>query len=295
MAEERITVEKVTEVQHFHACEEVQKRAWGMDDILVVPIHLLITAQKNGGLVLGAFNEEGEMVGFLFGFLGATRTRAGDEKAPARLRHCSHMMGIVPEYQAKGVGYQLKLRQAEHVHSQGLDLVTWTYDPLESLNANLNVCKLGVVCDTYLRDTYGEMTTALHVGLPSDRFQVEWWITSRRVEERIEKGGVKLRLDEVLDHGAKQVNVATVGPDGFLWPSVYDLLTTSKDAVIEVPANFQSIKSADMSLATEWRQHTREIFTHYFDAGYTMTEFISEIREGRRSSYYLLQQDFVIR
>jgi len=294
VAEERITVERVTEVQHFHACEEVQKRAWGMDDILVVPMHLLITAQKNGGLVLGAFNEEGEMVGFLFGFLGVRQALPSDERVAARLKHCSHMMGIVPEYQAKGIGYQLKLKQGEHVYSQGLDLVTWTYDPLESLNANLNVCKLGVVCDTYLCDTYGEMTTVLHVGLPSDRFQVEWWITSKRVEERIEKGGVKLRLNEVLDRGAKQVTVATVGPDGFLRPSVYDLSTTSEDVVVEVPASFQSIKSADMSLATEWRQHTREIFTHYFDAGYTMTEFISEIREGQRHSYYVLHRDFAI-
>lgn len=294
MAEESIIIEKFRETKHFYACEEVQKRTWGMDDVSVVPAHLLITAQKNGGLVLGAFNEDGEMVGFLFGFLGTREATSTDQRAASRLKHCSHIMGVVPQYQGKGIGYQLKLRQAKHAYSQGLDLVTWTYDPLESMNANLNVCKLGAICNTYLRDVYGEMADSLNVGLASDRFQVEWWITSKRVEQRIERGGAKPSLERVLEGGAKQANVATGGPKDLLRPSVYDLSTSTEDVVVEVPANFQSIKAADMSLAMEWRMHTREIFTHYFDRGYTMTEFISEISGGYRHGYYVLQRNFMI-
>jgi len=154
MGEGDIFVESLHETEHFYTCVEVQKKVWGMDDILVVPVHLLITAQKNGGLVLGAFTEEGQMVGYLFGFLGTREPASHDQSAAERLKHCSHMMGVLPEYQTKGIGYLLKLRQREHVLSQELDLATWTYDPLESVNANLNVCKLGVVCDTYLRDIW---------------------------------------------------------------------------------------------------------------------------------------------
>ena len=294
MAQESIRIERLHETEDFHACVEVQKQVWGMPDILVVPTHLLITAQKNGGLVLGAFNEEGKMVGYLFGFLGTREPSSEDQHAAGRLKHCSHMMGVLPEYQAKGVGYLLKLRQRDHALSQGLDLVTWTYDPLESMNANLNLCKLGVVSDTYLRDIYGRMGDELNVGLATDRFQIEWWIRSQRVAERIEKGGEKLRLDDVLAQGARPVNMTTIGSDGVLRPSAHDLSATAEHVLVEVPADFQSIKAADMPLAIEWRMHTREIFCHYLDAGYTVSEFLSEIREGSRHSYYVLKKDFMI-
>jgi len=293
MGQGNVSVESLHETEHFYACEEVQKKVWGMDDISVVPAHLLLTAQKNGGLVLGAFNKEGEMVGYLFGFLGTRESTSEDQDAAQRLKHCSHMLGVLPEYQTKGIGYLLKLRQREHALSQGLDLVTWTYDPLESANANLNVCKLGVVCDTYLRNIYGEMRAALHVGLASDRFQVDWWVASKRVAERIKKGGEKLSLDEALDRGGKHVNVTTLGPDGLLRPSAHDLSIAAQDVLVEVPAEIQSIKAADTSLAAEWRIHTREIFERYFAAGYVMAEFISELREGLRHSYYVLKPSFV--
>lgn len=292
MPEDTVLIQNIRETQHFYACEEVQRRAWGMDDTSVVPAHLLITAQKNGGLVLGAFNEQGEMTGFLFGFLGAPESGAQDRRVAERVKHCSHMMGILPEYQGKGIGYLLKLRQREHVLSQGLELVTWTYDPLESLNANLNVRKLGVVCDTYLADVYGQLPFGLNVDLASDRFLVNWWVASRRVKERIEKGPKELSLEQVLEGGAKLVNAATVGSDGLLRPSGQDLSIQAKTVVVEVPADFQSIKATDMSLGVDWRRHTRDIFQNYFHAGYIMTEFVSEMREGLRHSYYVLQEDF---
>jgi predicted GNAT superfamily acetyltransferase len=294
VAEESIRIERLRETEDFYACVEVQKQVWGMPDILVVPTHLLITAQKNGGLVLGAFNEEGRMVGYLFGFLGTREPTSEHQHAAGRLKHCSHMMGVLPEYQAKGVGYLLKLGQRDHALSQGLDLVTWTYDPLESMNANLNLCKLGVVSNTYVRDIYGQMTDDLNIGLATDRFQVEWWVASKRVAERIEKGGEKPTLDEVLGEGAKPVNVTTVGADGLLRPSVCDLAVSVKDVLVEVPADFQSIKATDKSVAIEWRMHTREVFERYFAAGYVAAEFISQVSDGSRHSYYVLKQGFVV-
>ncbi len=294
MREESIRIESLYQIEEFHACEELQKRIWDMDDIDVVPAHLLLTARKNGGLVLGAFNEQGEMVGFVFGFLCTRESTSEDQSASPRLKHCSHMMGVLPEYQTKGIGYLLKLRQREHALSQGLDLVSWTYDPLESANANLNICKLGVVCDKYLRDIYGDLRDALNVGLPTDRLQVEWWVDSQRVAERVERRGERLGLDEALEGGTKHANVTTVAPDGLLRPSVYHLSLAAKDVLVEVPADFQSIKAADASLAAEWRVHTREIFEHYFAAGYVAAEFISEVREGSRHSYYVLKQGFVV-
>ena len=132
-----ISIRALKEAAEFHQCEELQRRVWGMEDISVVPLHLLLTIQKNGGLVLGAFDDQGTMVGFVFGFLGMT-----DQ---GQVKHCSHMAGVLPGYQGRQIGYRLKLAQRAHVLAQGLALATWTYDPLEGSNASLNIGKLGQI------------------------------------------------------------------------------------------------------------------------------------------------------
>ena len=95
------------------------------------------------------------------------------------------MAGVHPAYRNRGLGYSLKLAQREHVLAQGIDLITWTFDPLETRNATLNFHKLGAVCNTYLPNLYGDMRDGLNAGLPSDRFQVDWWIASERVAQRL--------------------------------------------------------------------------------------------------------------
>ena len=139
----------------FRAAEDVQRAAWQSDELDIVPLHMLLTVAKNGGVALGAFAQD-QLIGFVFGFLGTGEHRYGPE-APAavKLKHCSHQMGILPEWQSKGVGFALKVAQREAVRGQGLRLITWTYDPLESKNARLNILKLGAVCHTYYRDLYG--------------------------------------------------------------------------------------------------------------------------------------------
>jgi predicted GNAT superfamily acetyltransferase len=279
-----ISIRALKDAAQFHQCEELQRRVWGMEDLSVVPLHLLLTAQKNGGLVLGAFDEQGTMVGFVFGFLGMTD--------PGQVKHCSHMAGVLPEYQGQQIGYRLKLAQREHVLAQGLDLATWTYDPLEGSNASLNIGKLGVICRTYLPDVYGDTGIQLHLGLPTDRFEVEWWVRSRRVEERLESRHDKLTLDKALDMGAERVNRTKLDGRGLLRIERNDRAPGAEAVLVEIPADFQAIKSADMGLAREWRMQTREIFMNCFDAGYVATEFISEVQEGRRRNFYLLQRDF---
>lgn len=288
MHKEDISIEKLTTIEQFHQCEELQRQVWGLSDTDVVPLHLLLIAQKSGGLVLGAFDDEGEMIGLLFGFLGAR------DAAAQQLKHCSHMLGVLEEWQGRGVGYQLKLAQREHALAQGLELVTWTYDPLESLNANLNIGKLGVVCRTYFRELYGEMEDERNVGLSSDRFEAEWWIASQRVVHRLASGGYRPSLDAVLKSGAQLLNPATAGPDGLLWPSPPSLEPMAETVLVEIPAHLQAIKAADMALACQWRAHTREIFERCFAAGYTVTEFISQVQDDLRRSYYVLQRDFEV-
>ena len=131
-----------------------------------------------------------------------------------------------------------------------------------------------------------------------------WLVTSKAhvspkslkgvAKEVLSKGGKKLSLEETLLQGATQVNAATIGTDGVLRPSGSDLSSAAESIVVEVPADFQSIKAADLSSAIDWRTHTRELLCHYFEAGYTAVEFMSEFVDGHRHSYYALRRNFVI-
>jgi predicted GNAT superfamily acetyltransferase len=161
--------------------EALQRVVWPGNDLEVVPAHVLLTAQHNGGLVAGAWAGE-RLAGFVFGFLGFH-----DVEPAHRLKHCSHMLGVHPDFRGAGIGCALKTYQREHVLRQGLDLITWTYDPLLARNAQLNIAKLGAVCTTYLPNLYGAMRDGLNAGLPSDRFQVDWWITTQWVADRLSR------------------------------------------------------------------------------------------------------------
>ena len=115
-------------------------------------------------------------------------------------------MGVLPEWQSRGVGYALKVAQREAVLNQGVRLITWTYDPLESKNARLNIAKLGAVCNTYIRNYYGELRDDINLGLATDRFQVDWWIASRRIETRLTRNRPPLQLRHYLDVGVTIIN-----------------------------------------------------------------------------------------
>jgi predicted GNAT superfamily acetyltransferase len=272
-----ITIRPVKTIVEFHAVEDIQRRAWAMShDLEVVPLHLLVTAAKNGGMLLGAFDGE-EMVGFVFGFIGLT--------AEGKVKHCSHMMGVLPGVQSRGIGYQLKLAQRDFVLAQGLDLVTWTYDPLESRNAYLNVAKLGAVSHTYLRDVYGVMADGLSAGVPSDRLEMEWWIGSEWVERRI-AGEPRQPVAEP----AVPANTTRMLPSGFIEPAELLLDIDAPAVQVEIPGDYQTTKAANPGLAQEWRLATRQLFEAYFAAGYAVVDFLSTQVDGGRQSSYLLCQ-----
>src|SRR5579885_1006625 len=173
------TIRHLESVEDYKAAEEVQRRAWGLSDLDIAPLHILLTIHKSGGLVLGAFDEQTTtLLGFLRGFDG----RSDD----GRWKHCSHMMGVLPEARDRGIGQALKLEQRRLILAEGLDLVTWTFDPLEARNATLNFTKLGVVSNQYVRNIYGDTLGELNAGLPTDRLSVDWWIGSARVQARVD-------------------------------------------------------------------------------------------------------------
>jgi predicted GNAT superfamily acetyltransferase len=271
--------------------EELQRLVWPGSETDVVPAHLLITAVHNGGIVLGAFAEKDgadlespRIVGFVFGFPGLDSTPDGP-----RPKHCSHMLGIHPDYRDAGLGFALKRAQWQMVRHQGLDHITWTYDPLLSRNANLNIAKLGAVCTTYRRSEYGEMRDGLNAGLPSDRFQVDWWINTRRVERRLSKRSrPALKLIHVARTGLHPLYPLHYGTDDLPRPPEHLPPFEKRLLLAEIPDDFLALKAADFTLARDWRFFARELFETAFAADYIVTDFIFDRSQERRRSLYVL-------
>ena len=273
-----LSIRPLKTIAELRACEAMQRQVWAMpDDLEVVPLHLLVTVQRNGGLLLGAFDGD-NLAGFVFGFPGLSGN--------GEIKHCSHMMGVAPDYQSRGVGHQLKLAQRGTVLEQGIDLMTWTYDPLESRNAYLNIHKLGGVCKTYVRDYYGPLSDGLSAGLPTDRFQVEWWIGTERVRRRLAGDSGERFTDSVV-----QVNAAAYTPSGHLLPGPISLNEKARTIRFEIPANYQALKTAAPDLALEWRLAVRRICETYFAMGYTVVDFCHFRTQDGQHSYYTLRAD----
>ncbi|MCM3743201.1 GNAT family N-acetyltransferase [Sporosarcina luteola] len=244
-----ITTRKLETIEEMRLIQNLEITVWGSEPI---PVHQTYTAVHNGGLMLGAFDGE-KIVGFSYGFTGF---------ANGKTYLCSHMLGIQPEYQLMGIGKKLKEEQRKFAMEMGYDLMTWTFDPLESRNAYLNLSKLNGICSTYLENWYGEMEDGLNKGLPSDRFKIEWWITSERVENNWKP------LIDSYDCPF-EVGKSELGNPILEWDELH--LSTNSDGIeIPIPEHFQVIKKNEPQLALDWRLKIRKIFQTLFDAGYAL-------------------------
>ena len=279
----RINIRQLESPKELASVEDLQRLVWQGGDINVVPVHMLLAALYGGGLLVGAFDGD-TLVGFVFGFPGFESTSDGME-----LRHCSHMAGVHPDYRDSGLGFKLKRAQWQMVRQQGLNRITWTYDPLQSRNAMLNITKLGAVCNTYYPNYYGKMRDQLNMGLPSDRFQVDWWVNSPRVNLRLSKSPrKKLDLAHYLSAGTARLNETEINDAGIITPRLSNIAISSEPLLLlEIPTDFQLIKTADPILALEWRMHTRTIFQDMFAVGYLVTDFIY-LPGSQPRSYYVL-------
>ena len=161
------------EAQEMSVCVELQQRIWGYASIDTVPDQIFIVAKKTGGQVMTAYDGD-KPVGFALAFAAM---RDG-----LTYLH-SHMVGVVEEYQNRGVGRLLKLAQRQDALERGINLIEWTFDPLQLKNAHFNIERLGAIVRHYVPNLYGRTSSPLHAGLPTDRLVAEWWVRSQRVEE----------------------------------------------------------------------------------------------------------------
>ena len=226
MNTDAIVIRKCHGIEELRACVALQKEVWNFSDAELVPLRMFVVAEKVGGQVMGAFLGQ-EMTGFALSVPG---TRSG------HVYLHSHMLAVRKEYRNSGLGRRLKLLQREEALSRGIELIEWTFDPLEIKNAYLNIEKLGAIARRYNINQYGITSSPLQGGLPSDRLIAEWWLKSQRVE-----------------------NLLTAGKNG----------TFVKELEIHVPAEIYQWKAAPETRdkAQQVQERNREQFLQAFDRG----------------------------
>jgi predicted GNAT superfamily acetyltransferase len=172
MTADSIALRRCHGIDEFRACVALQKEVWNFSDAELIPLRMFVVADKVGGQVMGAF--EGDvMVGFALSVPG---TRTG------HVYLHSHMLAVRQDHRNGGLGRRLKLMQREDALARGIELIEWTFDPLEIKNAHLNIEKLGAIARRYNINQYGITSSPLQGGLPSDRLIAEWWLKSKRVQ-----------------------------------------------------------------------------------------------------------------
>lgn len=268
-----VTVRPLKSLDDFYNFQELQRRIWQSGEDDVIPIHVLVTQAKNGGLLQGAFVEEGAastggMVGMAFGWPGFDRRT----ESP-RLKFCSHIAGVLPNWHGQGIGLRLKLAQREHLLAEGLmEWMTWTYDPLQRVNAIFNIHRLGATCNTYYRDVYGPMDDALNAGLPTDRCQVEWHMQSKRVNFAL---SAKTSLP-VWD--GMSIEIGRTQPLGLggrvRIPVETRLRLDGRPIAIPIPHSLSDLRAEGTGLLVEWRLFQRELIEAAFAENYAIVDCV---------------------
>lgn len=256
---------------------DLEARVWGftdLNDMVTLPVFTITV--KRGAILIGAYDPSDHMVGFVYSIVGM--------KPPRQVLQWSHMLGVLPEYRNSGLGRTLKLAQRHKALAQGYELIEWTYDPLQAMNAHLNFTKLGVVAEEYHRNVYGESTSVLHKGTPTDRLVAQWWIARPHVERRVSTGAsLPVRTDALAS--AVPIN-ETHASHAWLANTSVDLALDERRLVLEIPMGFTEMQRDAPALALEWRMQTREIFETYFRRGYRVVDFFLD-RAHQRGRYLL--------
>lgn len=264
--------------EEYAACVELQRVVWGKDFPDPVPLTLLKVAQKVGGVLIGAFDAEDRLVGFVFGLTGVREGR------PV---HWSHMLAVAPEVRGLGIGRRLKELQRERLVELGVELASWTYDPLVARNAHLNLNRLGAEVTEYVPDMYGSLPAPEGApGFGTDRFIVTWRIAEAAGAAAGEVGcGRKVAGGPEVDSPDVPVVNAECGPDSQPVPVDRDL-PDAPVVRVEIPADIEALRIRAPALAAAWRLNTRRAFLRYLEGGYRVTGFRRDPGSGR--AFYTL-------
>ena len=274
-----IRIRDLKTIDDFRRVVDLEHAVWGYTDSAdTVTVPVFIFTVKRGATLIGAFDADDRMVGFAYAVVGMK---------DGRPMLWSHMTGVLPDYRG-GLGYRLKLEQRVRALAQGYELIEWTFDPMQAMNAHLNFAKLGGVVEEYAENFYGESTSALHRGTPTDRLVVSWRIGDPHVVRRLEQTpGLQARSHEVGE--APVANVTAIDGEWRVVKSL-DLSVVERRVWVEIPTGFTQMQQQAPERALQWRLHVRQMFQAYFAKGYRAVDFVLQ-RDAGFGRYLLVRKD----
>ena len=263
-----IQIRDLTAIDEFRQVVALEKAIWGYTDegdLVTVPVFIFTV--HRGATLIGAF-AGGRMVGFAYAVVGMKHGKP---------MMWSHMAGVVPEFRG-GLGFRLKLAQRDRALAQGYDLIEWTFDPMQAMNAHFNFAKLGGVVEAYAENFYGESTSALHKGTPTDRVVLSWRIDAPHVVRRLEQpAALRARAHEVSE---APVANTTVMEGEWRKNSKIDLTVDERRVWVEIPTGFTQMQQQAPDRALAWRMDVRQMFQHYLSKGYRAVDFVLQREQG---------------
>lgn len=270
-----VSIRLLRDPSDFLQCEQIQKEVWGT---VSLSAEVLRVVQDFEGMVLGCF-EGGRLLGFISALLARRR---------GELIHWSFQMSVRKRHRDRGLGFRMKLAHRRLALKRGIRSICWSYDPLQSRNAALNIRRLGALPEEYAEDYYGHFPSLIERGLPSDRFLVRWKIASPAVERHLRKRTSK--GSETLFASSQVANVTERLTNGFLTNRKVRLGLDARRLLVEIPRDTDRMRQKDLPLALEWRRATRKLFPHYLRRGYRVTDFLQQGPPSHAHYFYLLEK-----
>jgi len=266
----RIEIRRLKSFYEYRECEDLQMEVWGG---LGVGSEVLLVTQKYGGLVLGAI-AKGKLLGFIYAFLG---------RYHGRVVHWSHLMAVGKRHRDKSLGFKMKLAHRELALQEGIKSICWTYDPLQSRNATLNIARLGARVEEYIPDCYGRFPSVIEKGLASDRFVAKWQIGGVHVARCLRAPSLRS-----ADLSLPSINETRRNHEGFMVNRRLNLSFTTPRLLLEIPANTDDMRIRALKLAQRWRLEARRMFQSAFESGCRVEGFVTTGDGKDRRAFYVL-------
>jgi chorismate synthase len=276
----KVTIAPFRGLADYKACEEIQREVWHFQDIDIVPVSLLLAMNRMGGILMGAFNSLGGLIGFAFSFPGM---------AEGKSVHHAHLLAVRMAYRNFDVGFKLKLAQRREVVKRKTERITSSFDPMQPAVAYFTLGKLGARAGVYEEDFCGETTSSADRGMPTDRILANWHLESPEVVRRLETGPERRDIRKELKQ-RPLINTLVEAAPGMMNSSPVKLNCTAGQFLFEVPYNLPEIKHRDLGIALEWQGKMRQVFKNYFKKNYAATDFWVAEQDGHLRAFYLLEK-----
>jgi len=276
----KVTVAPLRNLADYKSCEDIQREVWRLPDIDIVPGRLLLSASRAGGILLGAYSNLGDLIGFAFSFPGMEE---------GRLVQHSYALAVRMAYRNFDVGFKLKMVQRKEALKRKISLITASFDPMQPLNAYFALGKLGQLAVGYEENLLGAVAGRADRALPTDRIVTRWNLDSSAVVRRLEAGPPPRDYRRDLKQRPLINHLSEAAP-GLAASSAVKLNCNEEQFLFELPANLPEFRHRNLGLALEWQGKMRQVFRHYFKRGYAASDFWLLEQDGHLRSFYFFEK-----